>query len=153
MNNRLFRIFGAAALAAGLMVAQTAGTGENPAPHRGMQMLINRATKALNLTSTQQTELQQIITEFQTTVQPVHQKLKTDQEALIAAAKANPKDTATLNAKGAAVASDLTAITVARAQAFGEFYGILQPQQQQQVDAAGDHFMMFGGPRGFGRGR
>jgi len=149
MKNRFFQIAGAAALAAGLLVGQNAGT-TNPAPHDRGQWVINRATKALNLTSDQQTKLQEIITGFHTASQPLHQKLKADEAALMTAAKTNPGQ---INAAAAVVGADLTSLTAARAQAFSNFYAILTPAQQQQVDSAG-HMMLFGGGhRGFGRGR
>jgi len=144
MKNKMFRLIGAGALAAGLMVAQTATP---PAAAGGQGFgarMMNRATRALNLTSDQQAQLQQIMAGFRQTSQPVRQQLRTDRQALMTAAKANPG--ADLTAQASAVAKDLTQLAVVRAQAFGQFYNTLTPAQKQQVDS-------FHGHRGrFGRG-
>jgi Spy/CpxP family protein refolding chaperone len=149
MKKQVFRFFGAAALAAGMMVGQNAATTPaTPQAGRGHWML-KRATQALNLTTDQQAQLEQIMTNFRQSAQPLHQKLRADETALMTAAKTQP---AGAQLDGSAVGADLANLAVLRAQAFGQFYKILTPDQQAKVDAAGGHMPMFGG-RGFGHGR
>lgn len=147
MKNKIFRLIGAGALMAGMMFAQTAPTG-TATPNeggRGTRML-NRVTQALNLTSDQQSQFQQIMANFRQTAQPIRQQLRTDRKALMSAARTNPN--ADLSAQASAVSRDMTQLTVARAQAFGQFYGILSPAQKQQVDNFHPHLHR----GGFGRG-
>ncbi|HZU27312.1 MAG TPA: Spy/CpxP family protein refolding chaperone [Bryobacteraceae bacterium] len=148
MKKQVFRLFGAAALATGLMMAQNTGTTATPPAGHG-QWMVKRATQALNLSTDQQTQLQQIITNFRQQAQPLHQKLRTDEAALMTAAKTQANGA---QLDGSAVGADLANLAVLRAQAFGQFYKILNPDQQAKVDAAGGHMPMFGG-RGFGHGR
>jgi Spy/CpxP family protein refolding chaperone len=144
MNNKIFRLFGAAALAAGLMVAQST-TPAAPAQGHGQRMVAH-AAQALNLSTEQQAELQTIITNFHQAAQPVQQKLRTDEAALMTAAK-----TPGANLDATAVGSDLTQLALLRAQYFGQFYNILNADQKAKVDSFGGHMPLFGG--GFGRGR
>src|SRR5579885_2167921 len=115
MKNQMFRILAAGALAAGLMVGQTATTPATPPAGHG-QWMVKRAAQALNLSADQQTRLQQIMANFRQAAQPIHQKLRTDEAALMTAAK-----TQQTNLDASAVGADLTQLAVLRAQAFGQF--------------------------------
>jgi len=141
VKNKALRLIGAGALAAGLMFAQG---GPEPG-HHGM---VDRMTRALNLTSDQQAALTQSMTSVHQASQALHQQLRTDEEALMTAAKANPE--ADLSAQSAAVAKDIAQMTTIHAQAYARFYNTLTPAQKQVVDNLGGHMMMFGGPGGFG---
>jgi len=148
MKNQVLRVFGAAALAAGLMFAQTDSTATAPRPERG-QFMANRAAKVLNLSTEQTASLQQIMANFRTAAQPLHQQLRADETALMTAARSGGDVTAAANAVG----QDTAKLAALRAQAFGQFYGSLNAQQKQQVDNLGGMMHMFGAPGGFGFGR
>ena len=149
MKNKALRLIGAGALAAGLMMAQA---GPEPGAH-GMagHGMVDRMTRALNLTSDQQAALTQSMTTVRQSSQSLHQQLRTDQEALMTAAKANPE--ADLSAQSAAVAKDMAQMMAIHAQAYARFYNTLTPAQKQVVDNLGGHMAMFGGMGGGFGGR
>lgn len=148
MKNKALKLIAAGAMAAGLMMGQTATNDASAAgPARHMDM-VTRMSRALNLTSDQQTALTQAMTSVRTAAQPLHQQLRVDQEALMNAAKSNPD--ADLSAQSAAVAKDMAQLMTLHAQAYARFYNTLTASQKQVVDNLGGHMAMFGGMGGFG---
>jgi len=144
---KAFRLIGAGALAAGLMLAQSTSTETTSTPRTAhTDGMVNRMSRMLNLSSDQAAVLKQSMTNVRQTTGPVHQQLRTDQEALMTAAKANPQ--ADLSAQSAAVARDMAQLIAAHAQAYGQFYNTLTPAQKQVMDNLPGHMGLEGGFEG-----
>jgi len=132
MKNVL-RLIGAGALATGLMLAQSTSTETTSTP-RGAHRdgMVDRMSRMLNLSSDQAAVLKQSMTASRQAMRPVEQQLRTDREALMTAAKANPQGD--LSAQSSAVARDMAQLIAAHAQAYAQFYNTLTPAQKQVMD-------------------
>jgi Spy/CpxP family protein refolding chaperone len=136
MRNKILQIAGGAVLAAGMMFAQT---GTTPAPNPPVRHaqdfhrrpMFARLARRLNLTDAQRQQAKGIFQGLRAQAQPVRAQLRQSRVALMDAAVAG-KSTDELNQIAQAQASQAAQLSVLRAQAFGKFYSILTPAQQQQ---------------------
>ena len=135
MKRKLLNIAGVSILAAGMALAQ-----DTPAPnarhsHRHGQAagsMIDRMSAKLNLSSAQKQQAQSIFANARETAQPLRAQLRQEQQALRAAVKAGAPDTQIdqlANQMGPLMAQT----TAIQAKAFGKFYSILTPDQQNQL--------------------
>jgi Spy/CpxP family protein refolding chaperone len=137
MTNKILQIAGGAVLAAGMIFAQT---GTTPAPNPPVRHaqgfhrrpMFARMVRRLNLTDAQKTQAKTIFQGLRTQAQPIRAQLQQGRLALMSAAEAGqPADQ--LNQLAQANATQIAQLAALRAQAFGKFYAILTPTQQQQV--------------------
>jgi|SRR5579884_3344769 Spy/CpxP family protein refolding chaperone len=151
MKSNSIRIIGAAALGAGLILAQTA----QPAPatpgqaqggqwaQRRAQMrrnMVQRFSTYLNLSADQQTQARQIFQAARQSAQPVAQQLREARKALDDAVKANASD-AQIDQLSANIGNLVSQLTAIRTKAFEKFYGILTPEQKDKMNTAMDRFV------------
>jgi Spy/CpxP family protein refolding chaperone len=151
MKSNPIRIIGAAALGAGLILAQTA----QPAPAAPGQAqqgqwaqrrahvrrsVVQRFSTYLNLSADQQTQAKQIFQAARQSAQPVAKQLRDARKALGDAVKANASD-AQIDQLSANVGNLVSQLTAIRTKAFEKFYGILTPEQKDKMNAAMDHFV------------
>ena len=136
MRNKMLQIAGGAVLAAGMIFAQT-GTTPVPNPPAGhtqgfhRRPMFARLARRLNLTDAQRQQAKGIFQGLHAQAQPVRAQLQQSRVALMDAAVAG-KSTDELNQIAQAQASQTAQLSVLRAQAFGKFYSILTPAQQQE---------------------
>jgi Spy/CpxP family protein refolding chaperone len=124
---RTLTIFAAAALAAGLMVAQTAATHKNP-----RMAARQRMEEALNLTDAQKAQAKSIFLNARQEAQPLRAQLKSDREALRVAVKAN--DTAQIDKLSANEGRVIGKLMAVRHEAMAKFYQSLTPEQRAKAD-------------------
>lgn len=138
MKNRLVKMTGAGLLAVGLLTAQTQ-TPTTPAPGQGNQQFrrhrggMGRMAQALNLTDDQKAQAKQIFKDAATASKPLHDQMKQARQALQAAVKNNPAGTQ-VDQLAVQVGQISGQLAANRARAFGKFYSILTPDQQQKLD-------------------
>lgn len=136
MRNKILQVAGAAVLAAGMIFAQT-GTTPAPNPPAGHtrsfhhRPMFARLARRLNLTDAQRQQAKGIFQGLRAQAQPVRAQLRQSRVALMDAAVAG-KSTDELNQIAQTQASQAAQLSVLRAQAFGKFYSILTPAQQQE---------------------
>ena len=137
MKNRVLTIAGATVLAAGMIFAQT---GTTPAPATNPQAgharfhrrgMMARLANRLNLTDAQRSQAKGIFQDLRTQAQPIRAQLKQGRQALMNAAESG-QSADQINQLAQAQAGPLAQLAALRAQAFGKFYAILTPAQQQQ---------------------
>ncbi|MFB3829392.1 MAG: Spy/CpxP family protein refolding chaperone [Bryobacteraceae bacterium] len=150
MNNRLMGIPVAAALAAGMLFAQTPA----PAPHPGRAGHLERMAQFLNLTPQQREQVKAIFEQARQSAAPIQQQLKQGRESIANAAKSG-NDAAVdsaANAQGVLMGQ----LIATHAKAMGKVYQLLTPEQKQKADQMRQHFGQGGmgpgmmGPRRFG---
>ncbi len=150
-TKKVLGLIGAAALAAGVLLAQA------PPMHgeRG-EHFKQFVADQLGLTDAQKAQAKEIFNAARDQAEPLADQLRQGHEAMTAAVKANKPDSELdqLAQKQGALMGQLSAI---HAKAFAKFYAILTPEQQAKADKLHDHFrgMMqhrFGG-LGSGDGR
>jgi Spy/CpxP family protein refolding chaperone len=132
---RILSVFGAAALAAGLALAQAPTTTTPPARghHRGGHGM-ERMTAQLGLTPDQQAQAKQIFQQSRTDAQPLAQQLRAARQQL----KTDIKTGATqdlITKDSTAVGTLSGQMTAIHAGAMQKFYNILTPDQKTKLDS------------------
>jgi Spy/CpxP family protein refolding chaperone len=158
MKNTLMRFGTVAALASGMIFAQTSAPStqqpQPPAQHRQWnrsQMLDKLATK-LNLTDDQKQQAKSIMDSSHESSKPVRDQLRQDRLALKDAVKAG-KSEAEIDQLSANLGKDTGQMTAIRTKAFAKVYALLTPDQRTQADQlAGHAHGMFMGGHGHGQG-
>jgi Spy/CpxP family protein refolding chaperone len=138
MKKQLINFLGAGALAAGMAFAQTsAATAPEPGTSSGVtegthrQMLqkrLDRLTRELNLTPSQQSQAKSIFSQAGEQARPLRSQLRQNTAALRAAVKANDRgQISQLSANEGNLIGKMVAI---RSEANANFYKTLTPEQQ-----------------------
>jgi len=109
-----------------------------------IQMKVTNLTTLLGLTTAQQTQATTIFTNAFTAGQAIHTTLRTDQQTLATAVKAN--DTATINQVAAAMGTLQGQLTAINATANAAFYATLTTDQQTKYAALPQGGSGFGPP-------
>jgi Spy/CpxP family protein refolding chaperone len=160
MTATVSKVARAIALAAGLMMAQGPRFGSSTAgwpadPQQALQWRLDRMAVILDLTATQKTQATAISSAALNANQALGAQLTQAATALHDAAKAN-QPAANIDKLAATLGVLIGQMQATGAKAFAQFYAILTPAQQQQLDkhaGAGFGFGGFGaGPYGPGRG-
>jgi Spy/CpxP family protein refolding chaperone len=142
------RILSSSALIAGtclLALAQTATPPTPPAPAQIVARQVERLTKLLDLTASQQSQATTIFTTEQTAMAALRTSNQTDRSALRAAIKSN--DTGGIASEAARIGVLTGQQVLAEATASAAFYVILTADQQSKYDTLGP---LVGGPGGRG---
>jgi Spy/CpxP family protein refolding chaperone len=141
MKKQLITFLGAGALAAGMAFAQTsAATAPSNQPstvtqgtHRNMmQKRLNRLTRELNLTASQQSQAKSIFSASRQEAMPVRTQLKQNTQALRAAVKSD--NTAQINQLSAKEGSLIGQMVTIRSDSGAKFYQTLNPEQRVKFD-------------------
>ncbi len=157
MRNTLLRFTGAAALASGMLFAQTqAPPDQPPAPgqhrqwHRGR--IFDRIATQLNLTDNQKQQSKAILQSARESTQPIGQQLRQNRQALHDAIKAGKPD-ADIDQLAANTGSLMGQMTAIRTKAFARIYALLTPEQRTKADQLGGRVRgMFMGGHEHGHG-
>jgi Spy/CpxP family protein refolding chaperone len=138
MKKQMINFLGAGALAAGMAFAGTnavtapePGTSSavNEGTHRQMmQKRLDRLTRELNLTPSQQSQAKTIFSQAGEQARPLRSQLRQNTAALRAAVKAN--DTAQINQLSATEGNLIGKMVAIRSEANASFYKTLTPEQQ-----------------------
>ena len=135
MKYAFLNVAGAAVLAAGMALAQSAPAQNSPhAGRHGAQAgsMIDRLSARLNLTDTQKQQAQSIFAEARKSAQPVRAQIRQDKQALAAAVKSGAK--ADIDRISKNMGPLLAQASAIHAKAFANFYAILTPDQKSKVD-------------------
>jgi Spy/CpxP family protein refolding chaperone len=124
---RTMTILAGAALAAGLVLAQTATTHHNPRATARQRMM-----QALNLTDAQKAQAKTIFENARQSTAPLRAELKQDREALRAAVKAN--DRAQIGRLSAVEGQAIGKLMAVRTEAMAKFYQQLTPEQRAKAE-------------------
>jgi Spy/CpxP family protein refolding chaperone len=143
MKSNIFRYAGAALVAAGITLAQTAPSGtdnsNNPPArsHSGKRAMarnhFGKLAEQLNLTDAQKEQAKTIFQEARQQAQPIRQQLRENREALAAAVKAGKGD-AEIQQLSATTGSLMGQLTAIRTEAFAKVYATLTPEQRTKAD-------------------
>jgi Spy/CpxP family protein refolding chaperone len=152
MKHWFTRITATAALATGMLFAQTPAPQQGMGPHRmGMARtgMLDHLANYLNLTPDQKAQAKTIFQEARQTAQPVRDQLKQNRQALSDAVKTNKGDAAidSLASNQGVLMGQLVAN---RTKAMAKVYALLTPDQRAKADQLKDHFQQRMGHR-FGR--
>jgi Spy/CpxP family protein refolding chaperone len=142
MKKQLINFLGAGALAAGMAFAQTPSApseatapepGTSPAVTQGthrqmMQKRLDRLTRELNLTPSQQSQAKSIFSKAGADARPLRAQLKENTAALRAAVKVN--DRAQIGQLSANEGNLIGKMVAIRSEANASFYKTLSPEQQ-----------------------
>jgi periplasmic protein CpxP/Spy len=158
MKNTMMRFGTIAALASGMIFAQTSAPStqqpQPPAQHRQWnrgQMVDRMATK-LNLTDDQKQQAKSIMGSARESAKPVRDQLRQDRLALKNAVKTGKSDSE-IDQISANLGRDTAQMTALRTKAFAKVYALLTPAQRTQADQMHDHARgMFMGGHGQGQG-
>jgi Spy/CpxP family protein refolding chaperone len=147
MSKKTIQMLAAAALTAGLGLAQTAPQGPpaNPPapqqqatrhpmanPRRGAQFARERLMRALNLTDAQKQQAKEIFAKSRQAAVPLRQELLVNRKAMTQAVQANANaDIRKLSVERGRLIGRLTET---RSQARAEFFTILTPAQKAKVE-------------------
>jgi periplasmic protein CpxP/Spy len=134
MKRQFIRFATAAALAAGLALAQTpapqAGQARPPAEMRAA--VRHRMMQNLNLTDAQKQQAKAIFQQAKADSQPIRDQLKQNREAFSSAVKGNNvSQIQSLSAQQGNLRGHLTAI---HGEAMAKFYNLLTPDQRAKAD-------------------
>src|SRR5574340_184755 len=166
MTNRLMGIPVAAALAAGMLFAQTPAPAPPPGPGRHHQGQagdrtghLDRMAQFLNLTPQQQEQVKAIFDQAKQSATPIQQQLKQGRETMFNAAKAG--NDASVDSAATSQGVLIGQLMAIHAKAMGKVYQLLTPEQKQKAGHMRQRFeqgamgmgggMMphhFGGPKG-----
>jgi Spy/CpxP family protein refolding chaperone len=122
-----------AALAAGMVFAQTPPTTAQPGPRAVVRQ---RIAQALNLTDAQKQQTQAIIQQTRQTVQPLKQQAKQNRQALMAAIQAGKGDVE-IHQLALTQGNLAGQLVTARAEALAKFYSMLTPEQRAKAALMG----------------
>jgi Spy/CpxP family protein refolding chaperone len=139
MKKQLINFLGAGALAAGMAFAQAPSAATAPEPgtsssvtpgtHRQMmQKRIDRLTRELSLTPSQQSQAKSIFSKASADATPLRSQLKANTSALRAAVKAN--DRGQIDQLSATEGNLIGKMVAIRSNANASFYRTLTPEQQ-----------------------
>ena len=140
MKTRLMKFAAAAALATGMVFAQTPSPSPTPQAgrHHFLQQHMARIAQQLNLTDAQKEQAKAIFQQTRQTAQPVRQQLKQNRQALAAAVKAaNDPQIQNLSQMQGNLMGQMVAI---RSQAAAKFYALLTPDQRTKADQLRQQF-------------
>jgi|SRR5579864_3257266 len=157
MRTSLFRVAGSAALAAGMLFAQTpAPPAQGSAPgqqrqwHRGP--MLDRMASELNLTDDQKQQVKSILDSARQSAQPVAQQLRQDRQALRDAVQSGKSD-ANIDQLSGDVGNLTGQLTAIHTKAFAKIYALLTPDQRTKAQALHDRMRgMFMGGHAHGQG-
>lgn len=132
MKQQIIRFAAVAAMATGMVFAQTPSPSGNARPgiHNFMHQRLARAAQELNLTDAQKQQARTIFQQARQTAQPVRDQLKQNRQALTAAVKSG-SDVQALSQTQGSLMGQLTAI---RSNAMSQFYAILTAEQKAKAD-------------------
>jgi Spy/CpxP family protein refolding chaperone len=147
MNSTL-KLFTAAALTAGCILAQGPGGGLPPDPQTMIQRRVEMLANRLSLTDDQKTKATTIFTSEFEASQTIQQSLQTNRQSLTEAVKKN--DTAAIDTLSNAAGNLSGQLTAISSKADAALYALLTADQQAKFDEAGARGP--GGPRGGGPG-
>ena len=159
MKNTLVRFAGMAALASGMVFAQTPAPPAQPQSpaqrwqHRRGRMF-DRMAARLNLTDAQKQQARSIMQSARQSARPIVEQLKQNRLALHAAIKAGKPD-ADIDQLAAAQGNLMGQATAIRTKAFAKVYALLTPEQRTKADQLGSHrrgMFMGGHEHGHGAG-
>ncbi len=140
-----------AAITAGLPLTQALAQEGRPDPAQMVQMRIDRMNEELKLTKAQQKQITAIYMDAQTANQSVMGNMRTANEAMVAAIKANDVNAMT---QAANTVGTLTAqMTVNNAKAEAAVYAALTPEQQAKFTPRASGGMGYYGGGGGGGNR
>ena len=134
MKKNLIKLAGLAAIAGGLIFAQTTTTSPTgPAGHGSRRArMAQRISNYLQLTPDQQAQAKQIFASSRQEAAPLRQQMKQNRQALYSAIKAgNDTQIDQITKAQAPLMSQLAAI---RAHAFEKVYATLTPDQKTKAD-------------------
>jgi len=136
MKHWFTRMTAAAALAAGMLFAQTQGTQPGMKPHRGAMArggMIEHLANYLSLTPDQKAQAKTIFQEARQSSQSIREQLKQNRQALADAVKTAKGDAAidSLAATQGTLNGQLVAI---HTKAMAKMYSLLTPEQRQKAD-------------------
>ena len=157
MKNSIVRFVGVAALASGMMFAQTPASPAQPqSPAQRWQQrrgqMFDRMATRLNLTDRQKQQAQSIMQSARESARPINQQLKQNRLALRDAVKAGKTD-ADIDQLAASTGSLMGQATAIRTKAFAKVYALLTPEQRTKADQLGGHSRgMFRGGHEHGHG-
>jgi|ERR1051326_7992544 Spy/CpxP family protein refolding chaperone len=144
MKRNLTKFVSAAALAAGMALAQSAPpatqshAGEANQTVQPRRQFRRRMMEQLNLTDVQKQQAKTIFQQARQNAEPLRAQLKQNREALAAAVKANDQAKIdSLAGEQGRLAGKLVAI---RAESQAKFYGILTPDQRAKADQMHQRF-------------
>jgi len=151
-NNKVIRFAGAAALAAGMLMAQMATPGAGAPPmQRWLQRKLDRMALVLDFTPQQKAQAQTLLNNGVAQAQPLVQQMRTNRQAIqtLITSGAAPADFfAKIQTLANQQGSLISQLTVIRATGMANLWSILTPAQQQK--ALQLHEFGFGhGGRGF----
>jgi Spy/CpxP family protein refolding chaperone len=156
MKNTIMRFGTVAALASGMIFAQTSAPSpqQPPAQHRQWNrgQMFDRLAAKLSLTDAQKQQAKSIMDSSRESSKPVRDQLRQDRLALKDAVKAGKSD-AEIDQLSANLGKDTAQMTAIRTKAFAKVYALLTPEQRTQADQLADHPRgMFRGGHGHGQG-
>ncbi len=141
MKSRLIKYAATAAMAAGMVFAQTAtqpGQSGAATPAPGQHAVKPRAAfhrrmmQALNLTPAQQQQAKAIFQQAHQNAQPIVQQLRQNRQAMAAAVKSN--DVAQIQSLSSQLGTLQGQVTAIRAESMAKFYSTLTPDQRTKAD-------------------
>ncbi len=141
MKKHVLKLATVAALAAGMVLAQTPAPA--PQPGRGMAgmgmrgmgmrgMIHQRMMQNLNLTDAQKEQAKAIFQEARQNAQPIREQLQQNRQALAAAVKAN--DTSQIQSLSAQQGNLRGQLLTIQSEARAKFYNTLTPDQKTKAD-------------------
>jgi len=154
MRNTFIRFAGVAALASGMMFAQTPAPSnpQPPAQHRQWNrgQMFDRLATRLNLTDDQKQQAKSILQSSHESIKPVAQQLRQDRQALRQAVTTG--NNAEIDRLSADVGNLTGQMTAARTKAFAKIYALLTPDQRTKADQLAGRRGMFMHGHGHGQG-
>ena len=134
MKKTLVRFATIAAMAAGIVLAQTPAAGDQPRAGRMMaqQSMRHRMVRALGLTDAQREQAKAIHQQSKQNAEPLMKQLKANRQALAAAVKAN--DVAQIHSLAAQQGNLRGQLLGIRSEARAKVYATLTPEQKAKAD-------------------
>lgn len=120
-------------LTAGLVLAQTVGTGRPTSRRQRATRMMQFAASYLDLTDAQKEQAKTTIQQAAAQVKPLMEQLKQDRQALQASVK-TPLSDADLQKLATAQGQTISQLIVIRTKTAQRLYGILTPDQQAKAD-------------------
>lgn len=132
MKPNLIRFATVAAMAAGMVFAQTPAAPSQQSPEQRREGMRQRMFQELNLTAAQQQQATTIFDQARQNSAPLRQQLKQNRDALQAAIQSN--NTTQIHALASKQATLQSQITEMRADAMAKFYTTLTPEQRTKAE-------------------
>jgi Spy/CpxP family protein refolding chaperone len=137
MKRTFVKLATLAALATGMVFAQTPSPSPSPNPQAGRHQFVRRhrarLAQRLNLTDAQKAQAKTIFQQARQSAQPIRQQLRQNRQALVAAAKAGKSDS-DLQQLAMTQGQLRGQVAAIRTEAFAKFYGSLNPEQRTKLD-------------------